>query len=176
MPEPRRGAERYLPLRILALVEQVVASALVVAVLVLVVFQVVTRYVFDRPFVWSEELARFALIWLTFVAAAYVMSRGAHITVVVGSKLLGRRAGVVLQGLAGIIVVTVCVVLAVQSPDFLRGAARTSSPAADIPMSWVYGAAGVGFVLMGVHSLATLFLAVRDPEALPGDDDVIERM
>lgn len=164
------------PERALVKAEEWLCVALVLGVLGLVVFQVVSRYVLERPSIWSEELARFALVWLTFIAAGYVMSRGAHVTVVVGSKLLGARGGALLRSVASLIVLVACAALLFGSPEFLTAADRTSSPAASIPMSWVYGSAVVGFLLMAVHSLVMAVTAARHPDELPAADEFLERM
>lgn len=164
MPGGTQRAGRRRPLQVLEAVEAVVASTLLLLVLVLVVFQVVSRYVFSSPFVWSEELARFSLLWLTFVVAGLVMARRLHVTVSVGDRLLGHRGRVVVEAFAAVVVLAVCVVLVLTAPQFLATAGRTSSPAAGIPMGWVYGSAVVGFLLMGVHSVALLLTAVRGEE------------
>ncbi len=158
-------AQRRSPLRLLETVEVVVAGALLLAVLGLVVFQVVSRYVFNTPFVWSEELARFALLWLTFIAAAFVMARGVHVSVTVGDRLLGRRGRLVVDLFALGVVLVVCILLLAVSPEFLSTAGRTSSPAAGIPMGWVYGSAVVGFVLMGLHSVGLVVTTLRRAES-----------
>ena len=49
--------------------EKIAATLLLVAVTLLVVLQVVARYVFDRPLFWTDELARYCYVWLSFVAA-----------------------------------------------------------------------------------------------------------
>lgn len=153
-------------LRLLGRLEAAAAGLLVLVVLALVTFQVGTRYLLNSPVAWSEELARFALVWLTFVGAAYVASRGTHITVVVGDGLLGVRGRAVLQAFSSVVVVGVCVALLLNAPEFLRTAGRTSSPAAGVPMTWVYGAAVLSFALIGLHSAARGVLAVRHPERL----------
>jgi TRAP-type transport system small permease protein len=155
-------------LRLLGWIEGLIAGLLVLAVLGLVTFQVTTRYLLNSPVSWSEELARFALIWLTFVGAGYVASRGAHITVVVGDSFLGRRGAQALQVFAGVMVVAVCAALALQAPEFLRTAGRTSSPAAGIPMGYVYGAAALGFVLIGLHTAARTVFVLRHPDLAVG--------
>jgi TRAP-type C4-dicarboxylate transport system permease small subunit len=33
--------------------------------------QVIARYIFQAPLSWSEELARFLLLWLAMMSAAY---------------------------------------------------------------------------------------------------------
>ena len=170
-PSPRR---RRSPLAVLETVESFVAGALLLAVLGLVVFQVVSRYVFSTPFVWSEELARFALLWLTFVASGMVMARRLHVRVSVGDRLLGRRGRVVVEVFAALVVLVVCVLLVLTSPQFLTTAGRTASPAAGIPMGWVYGSAVVGFVLMGVHGVAVLVAAFRDEPAADSEARLLE--
>lgn len=164
-PDGARAQEPRL-LRLLGRVEGLVAGALVLVVLGLVAFQVLTRYVLNSPVAWSEELARFALVWLTFVGAGYVASRGTHITVVVGDERLGVRGRAVLQVFSSVVVVGVCVALMISAPGFLQTAGRTSSPAAGIPMGWVYGAAVLSFALVGLHSAAQAVLALLHPEAV----------
>ena len=163
MVDDTRQARAPRPLRLLGLVEAVLSGTLVLAVLGLVAFQVVTRYVLNAPVPWTEELARFSLVWLTFVGAGYVMARGAHVTVTVGGGLLGRRGTLLLEALASTVVIAVCIVLLANSLEFLQTAGRTSSPAAGISMSWVYGAAVVGFLLMAVHATHRMVSALRHP-------------
>lgn len=51
------------------------------AVLVLdVLWQVFSRYVLNTSFSWTEELARFSLIWLSILGAAYLNARRAHLS------------------------------------------------------------------------------------------------
>ena len=44
---------------------------LLVAMTLTVFSQVIARYIFEAPLSWSEELARFILIWLSMLSAAY---------------------------------------------------------------------------------------------------------
>ena len=45
-----------------------------------VLFQVFSRYILGTSFTWTEEFARFALIWLTIVGAAYLNARREHLS------------------------------------------------------------------------------------------------
>ena len=40
--------------------------------------QVVARYIFQAPLSWSEELARFLLLWLAMMSGAYAFKIKAH--------------------------------------------------------------------------------------------------
>ena len=51
------------------------------ALLVLdVLFQVFSRYVLGESFTWTEEFARFALIWMTILGAAYLNGKKEHLS------------------------------------------------------------------------------------------------
>lgn len=51
------------------------------ALLVLdVLFQVFSRYVLGGSFSWTEEFARFSLIWLTILGAAYLNGKREHLS------------------------------------------------------------------------------------------------
>jgi len=51
------------------------------ALLVLdVLFQVFSRYVLGTSFTWTEEFARFSLIWMTILGAAYLNAKREHLS------------------------------------------------------------------------------------------------
>ena len=51
------------------------------ALLVLdVLFQVFSRYILGTSFTWTEEFARFSLIWMTILGAAYLNGKKEHLS------------------------------------------------------------------------------------------------
>ena len=51
------------------------------ALLVLdVLFQVFSRYIIGKSFTWTEEFARFSLIWMTILGAAYLNAKREHLS------------------------------------------------------------------------------------------------
>ena len=64
--------------RVLGRVMEAVAAVLVVAEVVILLMGVVSRFVFDRPLVWSDELASLLFLWLAMVGAAIALNRNAH--------------------------------------------------------------------------------------------------
>jgi TRAP-type transport system small permease protein len=122
---------------------------------------VVARYLLKTPIPWSEELARFALIWLAFVAAGCVMAAGRHITVDVVSRFLGRRGALALECVVSLVVLVVCGAFLPAGVQFIQHLGEVKSPALHIPMSWWYGAALVGFGLLAFHTVVNLVLAFQ---------------
>ena len=53
-----------------------VANAMLTLMVLAILFQVVARYVFARPPFWTEELARYAMIWCGMLGAALAFWRG----------------------------------------------------------------------------------------------------
>ena len=69
-----KGATRFVE-RSLA----VVLAALMVGMVVSVTWQVLSRYLFVVPAAWTEELARFLLIWIGMLGAAYAYRAKSHL-------------------------------------------------------------------------------------------------
>lgn len=124
--------------------------ALGVAALLLIFFLVLTqaaqRYLPVDGWPWTGELARFALVWLTFVVAGVLVSSDSHITIemidVVSGPLLRRIVRVV----SCLIVAAVGVALTAEAWELVQTQDVLKSPAMRMPMSWLYGISMIGFV------------------------------
>jgi len=53
--------------------------------------QVVLRYVFDRPLVWSDELARYLFVWCAFLGWIVAARRRSHLAIGVIADRCGPR-------------------------------------------------------------------------------------
>lgn len=54
---------------------------IIFALLVLdVLFQVFSRYILGTSFTWTEEFARFSLIWMTILGASYLNAKREHLS------------------------------------------------------------------------------------------------
>lgn len=72
------------------------SMGLLVAMTLLVLFQVFTRYFLGTPAAFTEELVRYALIWVSFAAATYAFLQREHmaLTIVKDRLPAGLRRGV----------------------------------------------------------------------------------
>ena len=50
-------------------------------VLILMLLQIVMRYVFNNPLTWSEEIARLSLFWMAFLGAVIAVREKSHLCV-----------------------------------------------------------------------------------------------
>lgn len=69
----------------------VICVSLLTALIVISALQVFFRYILEEPMIWSEEAARYLLIWLSFAAGGLVMSSDGHPRVEVLSSILSKR-------------------------------------------------------------------------------------
>ena len=173
--EPDYLEQRSTVYRVVVVAERVAACTLLVVTLALIVLQVVSRYVFNAPFTWTEELARFALLWLTFVAAGFVMARRIHIAVDLVASKLGRKGAIVMDTVALVTVVVTSGVMAWAGAGFAAGASRLAAPATSLPMSLVYASAALGFGLICLHAVLHVYLNIRHPELVPDAMENLER-
>ncbi|GGX91879.1 C4-dicarboxylate ABC transporter permease [Litchfieldella qijiaojingensis] len=72
--------------RLLAALEQGLCSGLIVAFSLLLMINVITRYAFNSPLFFAEELAVYILIWMAFLAISLAIHHDQHVrlTMLVG--------------------------------------------------------------------------------------------
>lgn len=159
-----------LPKGFLGLLDRIlcVAAVVLAAILVLVLFfQVVTRYVFGQPSVWSEELAVSIFPWLAMVAIPLGFRRGEHLTLDLFSKRYSPRVRrAVSIALCALTVITFAIIgyLAVQLlPAGDRQLLAGIQQGLGIPakQSWIYLAVPVGSALSIVFAIERLVLVLR---------------
>ncbi|WP_296970376.1 TRAP transporter small permease [Tepidanaerobacter sp. EBM-38] len=101
-------------------------------------FQVIFRYVFKSPVAWTEELARFLFIWMTFIASYTGARKGSHIGVEALQKALPRIGGKILKILSNLINTAFFSVIVHYTILFWPKLMIQISPALGLPMAFVY--------------------------------------
>ena len=61
-----------------------------VLILLLVIAQVAMRYIFNSPLTWSEELAVYIMVWMTFAGSVICMRDKEHVEVTILVDYLPR--------------------------------------------------------------------------------------
>lgn len=58
-----------------------ICSGILIVMVILVAWQVFTRYVLGNPSVTSESIARYLFVWLIFLSLAYVFGKRGHMSI-----------------------------------------------------------------------------------------------
>lgn len=141
------------------------------AMLVVVTLQIIFRMTFDA-LSWSEEAARYLLVWSTFLGATVAWQLGRHIAVTALIDLLPAalaRTGRILSHASCL----VFFVLAVNAGwHYMAMQGFQVSASMRIPMPWVYAIIPVTSAIMAFYSMVDLLEALtgREPEV----DDAID--
>jgi len=139
--------------------------ALLAIMAVIVFANVVLRYATGASILWSEEVSRYLMIWLTFAGSGLVLRYGGHVGIETLQEALPRHA-------AGIRAVIVALLLAfftfmvVVGVRYAALALAQTTPVLQIPVGTVYLAIPIGFALLAVHLVLMARAYVRDRRVL----------
>lgn len=141
--------------------------ALLMATLVFsVAWQIFSRYLFAVPAAWTEELARFLLIWIGTLGAACAYRSGSHIGLdILPSKLTPvrrRQLEQVTHGLCFVFAVTV-MIIGGGSLMSMTWELRQYSAAMELPIAAVYSVIPASGVLICVYALRGIMLDAPEP-------------
>jgi TRAP-type C4-dicarboxylate transport system permease small subunit len=140
----------------------------------IVFLQFFSRYVLNDSFAWTEEIARYGLMWLTFIGGAVVTRRKTHIAVALLSNVLppgpARRF---LLALIDFITLGFFGLLAFFSVMIVERMHFQRMTVFDLPMSIVYGGVAFGCFLMLARQAYTVWQHGRDGWRTP--DDVVRQ-
>lgn len=114
---------------------------LLVIMLLSVLWGVLTRYIFADQSPWTDELARFMLIWVSIIGAAYISGKNAHIAIDLLPASVSEKRKLQLEIFKeSIIAIFVTVVFMVGGLRYVYISFRLgqTSAALEIPMGYVY--------------------------------------
>lgn len=115
------------------------------------VAQVVSRYVFNAPLTWSEELSRYLFIWLAFLGAWVAWNRREHLGIDVLPEVVPTRWRAPLLRLLELLTLIFAVSSMYFGQKILSVSMRQPSAALRIPMVWVYSSYYVGMTLISAE-------------------------
>lgn len=136
-------------------IEEVLSVGLFVLLIVLCVLQVVFRFVLNFSLSWTEELARYTFILLTYVACSLGVLKGAHVRVeIIDSFVTGKYKYLLDQGIDlvwGAFVFCIgYLAIDVTREAFAIG---KTTPALDWQIGWMYAIIPATFILMALRLL-----------------------
>lgn len=144
------------------ILDAVLSRALILLMLLLVVavlWQVISRYVFSSPSSWTEEIARFLLIWIAMLGAAYAFRTGMHLGLdLLPKKLEGRSADLLKWFTIALVLLFSSTVLVVGGASlvFLTWELKQYSAVLGLPMAFVYSVIPVTGFLICIYALAAI--------------------
>lgn len=148
-----------------------VAMGYFVAVTIL---QIIFRFILKMPASWTEETAKYAFIWMTFVGSSIGAKIQSHIRVDMFENSLKGKFKLIINCINQFIFLVFAVIMTVVGIGMCISLVSRPqlSPALKIPMQWIYAALPVGMGLMSIRILVNLFFQIKT--AISGKTEVKE--
>jgi TRAP-type C4-dicarboxylate transport system permease small subunit len=132
-----------------------------------VTINIVSRYFFDYSFSWSEEAARYMMVWMTMIGAAMAVRKWSHFRLEFLEHVVGWRVRSVLHSIALFATLVVGCLLTWQGLVWLPITNHELATALQVPMSWFYCAVPFGGVLVTLFAIDSLVDEWTKPSAVP---------
>ena len=136
------------------------ALVLIMAVMVVnVLWQVFSRYVLGSPSSFTDELARFLMIWIGILGAAYVAGRNGHVAIDVLARRAGSRNQKRLKQFVRVAIVLFCLaamVIGGMRLVYVTYMLEQYSPALGLPLAVVYSVIPISGVLIVYYKISDM--------------------
>jgi len=115
---------------------------------IVLLLQVFARYIFGRPLVWSEALARYIFVWICFIGAGYGIKHHLHIEMEFIFKIFPKAGQVIIQILINLFSIAMFAYILPGAFQYTAQQATIDSPVLPIPMSYVVISIPIGLIFV----------------------------
>ena len=138
------------------------ALCLLMSLMVVIVFaNVIARYYLSASLAWSEEVARFMLIWLVFIGAVLAYVNDEHLGLDIVVRLFPRRIRYGLAVVADLLVMVAIYLLIHGGAVLMRDSWEWGSPATDTPYGYVYTVVPACGILLFLQTVGKMLGHIR---------------
>ncbi|MEH6772946.1 MAG: TRAP transporter small permease [Cereibacter changlensis] len=130
------------------------AVILALAAMACLVFaNVMLRFFTNNSIVWAEEVARYLMIYMTFLSAGLALRGGLLVAVSQIHLRLPQGAARLLRGAMLLVLLVFCGWMIWSGLEYVSRMGRQVTPATRISFSHIYRAMPIGFGLLMIHIL-----------------------
>ena len=148
--------------------DKTVAHLLVVILGIMVLnvtWQVVSRYVFQSPSSFTDELSRYMLIWLGMLGAAYVAGKNDHLAIdILPQKLTGKPKMRLMVFIHIIIIAFVLPVMIMGGGNlvYITFVLEQKSATLQVPLAYIYSIIPLRGILIVYYQLSNIKLLLSN--------------
>lgn len=148
---------------------RIVIGTIVAVLLAIMVLQIVFRYGLNSSLIWAEEICRYLLIWVSFLAAFAAFERGEIAAMTMLRDFLPRKGGLVVALICNLLSLVLLCVLVYFGMRYAQLVGSQPIPALGFILDdifgskmtapsiyWVYLALPLGLGLLAVRILADM--------------------
>lgn len=130
---------------------------------VIMIIQVIARYVFGNSLTWSEELTRYLFIWSGFLSVSFCIKKKISIRIDQVVNALPGKLSSIFKLIEKVIMLTFFSYMSFYAFDYLTQSIASGqvSPAVGIPMFLIQISPFIGFVLAIIRLIQSLLAEVK---------------
>lgn len=142
--------------------ENLFNSMVLVVILVVISMQIIMRYVFNHPLLWSEELSRYLYVWIAWIGCAFCVGTRSHISVPVLLDSLPLQVQRVLAVVGNLAVLGALCYLIPHALSYALGQKAFMASTIPVGRIWLYIALPAGLVLTAVQLVFDTVIRVME--------------
>lgn len=135
----------------------ILVVALMLSMTIIVLAQVFSRYILKNSITWSEEIARWLMIWICFLGSGIAVKYSQHI----GLSFIVDRLNKKVQNIFSLLTNTGILIFLyfciLKSFTLTQFVINQKTAAAQISMAWPYSSVPIGCMIMLVHIIVIIF-------------------
>lgn len=128
----------------------------IAAMLVVVMIQVIGRYVFHNTPGWSEEMARQFMILFSFIGIAIGVRDKIHISLTVFVDSMGRIPRLAIETMGKLLVLLLGIMMSINMGPYFTILKYNKLPGTGMPVGWIYAfptAVGILIALLALYQI-----------------------
>ncbi|NHF58594.1 TRAP transporter small permease [Flavobacteriaceae bacterium TP-CH-4] len=143
-------------------IDKLLANFLIIIMSVMVInvlWQVASRYLLGAPSSFTDELARYLMIWIGILGAAYVSGRNMHVAIDVLPSRLNGKTQKRLKLIVRVLIILFCLgamVIGGSRLVYITHVLDQNSPALQVPLSLVYVVIPISGILIIYYKLSDI--------------------
>ncbi|MGA9590990.1 MAG: TRAP transporter small permease [Salegentibacter sp.] len=129
---------------------------LMVLIVIAVLWQVFSRYILHSPSSYTEEIARFLLIWIGVLGAAYASGQQEHLAINILPPKLDEKNRIRLRVFINLLIMLFCLVVLIIGGGnlvYMNYDLGQTSAALNLPLSFVYLVVPISGILVIVYKV-----------------------
>lgn len=135
--------------------EEIIMVFLLTVIALVILLNVIMRYVFKHPLPWPEELARYCYVYSGMFSAGYCLRRNVNFRVDLIYKAFPRPVQIVIEYVGKLIVLFLYTFMAYSSISLVQQTTSMST-AMQIPMKYIYLSIPIGMTLGVIRAVQDL--------------------
>lgn len=136
---------------------ETIGGFLMLAMTLIVFLQVVARYVVGHSLTWSEEMARYLFVYITFLGAGVLTYQKGHLFVEVIFNLWPQKIQRIVQLIIDVIGIVLTGWMIYSAVNLMQTSTMHKSTAMAIPMNYIALSVLIGGILMTLFAIYNIY-------------------